>query len=199
MKIELAFKSFIKENISKLIKQMGYSQKGSYYYYVQNNLQFSYEIRIEAKSKKSIEFIILASANSLTVDNLINKKSKDKPKGYDNLYYKSIADINEPSASNSFVYEVNSNSKDLLTSIEKYLIQAEEKLCGIVDDEALIDCCITENGLIHHESIFKYLIATNDETRQKIYLENIKAKLHSIADRAYENYITKLNDLKATF
>jgi hypothetical protein len=199
MKIELAFKSFINENISKLIKQMGYSQKGSYYYFIQDNLQFNYEVRIESKSKKSIEFIILASANSTSIDKLIGKKSKGKPKGFDNLYYRSIANINELSASNSFNYEVNSNNKDLAKSIENYLIQAEEKLCTIVDDEALIDCCITENGLIHHESIFKYLIVTNDETRLKIYLANIKTKLYSIADKAYASYVDKLNNLKIKY
>ena len=60
----------------------------------------------------------------------------------------------------------------------------------------LIDVCIKENYLVHHEELFKYLIITNDEKRLKHYLTFVRRKLNDIADRAYEAYLNKIEDLK---
>ncbi len=60
----------------------------------------------------------------------------------------------------------------------------------------MVDTCIKENYLVHHEDLFKYLVITKDDKRLQRYLKFVKQRLIEISERAYTAYLQKVEDLK---
>lgn len=180
------YNQIIEECIAPFLMQIGYSRKKNYFYYKNKDLIYSYDCYLEKMSKKKFHFYIIASVDSISLNNTINKPIHKLPSGYDNIYSKVIFETDN----------LKDESETIRQKIILVLKKIENKLNEIITTNDLIDICIKENYLVHHEDIFKYCIITKDEKRLKQYLTFVRKRLTEISDRAYEAYLNKIEELR---
>lgn len=180
------FRDIIENSISPFSLQLGYTRYKNYFYYDNGEFIYSYDCYLEKMKKKEFHFYIIASVDSKTFNERINRTNTPLPKGYDNIYSKVIFQCEN----------LNDTSKNVQKDIITILNKIEIKLDKIKKISNLVDTCVKENYLVHHEDLFKYLVITKDEKRLRYYLAFVRKRLNDIADRAYETYLNKIDDLK---
>jgi hypothetical protein len=186
MKHKKIFSNIIEECIAPFLVQIGYTRHKNYFYYKNDDMMYSYDCYLEKMSNKKFHFYIIASVDSTIFNKTINRTVEQLPSGYDNIYSKVIFESDN----------LKNESGQIQEKIISVLSKIENKLNTITNVENLVDVCIKENYLVHHEDLFKYLVITKDEKRLKHYLTFVRKRLNDIADRAYEAYFNKISTLK---
>jgi hypothetical protein len=189
MKQKKIYKDIIENCIAPLLLQFGYTRQENYFYYNNGDLTYSYDCYIEKMSKNVIHFYILAGVDSKKFNKTIGRTNHKMPSGYDNIYNNAILNIE------SIEHSIEKMQLDIVTT----LTNTENKLNCISSVTDLVDTCINENYLVHHEDLFKYLLITKDEKRLEHYLKFIKKRLIEISERAYASYLQKIEDLKIIY
>jgi hypothetical protein len=186
MKQKKIYKDIIENCIAPLLLQFGYTRHKNYFYYSNGDLTYSYDCYVEKMQKKEFHFYIIASVDSKVFNELISRKNTELPSGYDNIYSKVIFQSEN----------LKNETKKIEQDISIVLNKIEKKLNGIPTVTDLVDACIKENYLVHHEDLFKYLVITKDDKRLQRYLKFVKQRLIEISERAYTAYLQKVEDLK---
>jgi hypothetical protein len=186
MKQKKVYKDIIENSIAPLLLELGYTRHKNYFYYAANDLIYSYDCYIEKISKNVIHFYILAGIDSKIFNKTIRRTNHKMPSEYDNIYSTVIFNCETTERG------IEKIEQDVINTLRNI----ENKLNGISSVKDLVDTCINENYLVHHEDLFKYLVITKDEKKLQRYLKFVKQKLNQIAERAYASYLQKVEDLK---
>jgi hypothetical protein len=157
MKQKKIYKDIIEKCIAPLLLQFGYTRHKNYFYYSNGDLTYSYDFYVEKMQKREFHFYILASIDSKILNKTINRTNNKLPSAYDNIYSKIIFQ--------------SENLKNETKKTERYikvlLNKIENKLNSITTVSDLVDTCIKENYLVHHEDLFKYLVITTNVLKTK--------------------------------
>jgi hypothetical protein len=186
MKQKKIYKDIIENSIAPLLLELGYTRNKNYFYFAADDLIYSYDCYIEKISKNVIHFYILASVDSKMFNKTIGRINHKLPSRYDNIYSTAIFNCET----------LESGIEKIEQDVISTLRNKEIKLNKISTVSDLVDTCITENYLVHHEDLFKYLVITKDDKRLQRYLKFVKQRLIEISERAYTAYLQKVEDLK---
>jgi Mg2+ and Co2+ transporter CorA len=189
-------KNILKNHLSPFLRSHGFKRRGNRFYRKNGDFTITFALAVDREYTDSgAFFFFLCGVYSDQLAQLLGEEIKQFPDGYDHIFNHSILEINGEKEE-EFHANKNGENDETVQKIKEYLQKTLDFVAKLKTLDDLMDYCLENNQLVHHQEIMRYLAIVKDETRQKAYLVTIKEKLHQNADRAYSFYAAKMEEYK---
>jgi Domain of unknown function (DUF4304) len=197
--MELALKEVLKTHIQPVLKDMGFKKKGNYFYKKSNDFIYAFYVPIDREyTENGAYFTVQFGIYSEALENMLGREIQVFPKGYDFILNDSV--LTHICAENDrYLLENTTNLDDFGRKMQDDFLQILVLFNHITTLKSLMDYCLKNNYLVHHEDLMRYLAIKKEDRKMKKYLSKIKEKLYCISERAHAFYVQKSLKLKAEY
>ncbi len=185
--------------IAPFLKSHGFKKQKQYFHKTDRDFTFSINFPVDREYTENGAYVwMICGIYSAEFEGMMGREIKLKPRGYDNIFSHNFSTITGTGDERLLIEKTSD-----LEVLGKEMIEILDKIMAfystITTLDVFINHCLTQNYLVHHEDLLRYLAIKNDENLTAFYFTKIKERLQRIADNAFEAYQKKSEKLRAEY